>query len=71
VEGQAPKKKKKKKKKKKNKNQKKKKKKKTNNLKITNYNPTKQNRKPKLDLKPTQNINQLRRLRKSRRNESA
>jgi len=47
------------------------KKKKTNNLKITNYNPTKQNRKPKLDLKPTQNINQLRRLRKSRRNESA
>ncbi len=39
--------------------------------KITNYNPVKQNKKPKLELKPTQNINQLRRLKKSRRNKSA
>jgi hypothetical protein len=45
-------------------------KKKKKNLKITIYNPAKQNRKPKLELKPTQNINQLRRLKKCRKNKS-
>jgi hypothetical protein len=45
--------------------------KRTKNLKITNYNRAKQNKKPKLELKPTQNINQLRRVKKSRRNKSA